>query len=75
MSDETLPSTEDVYGKSDSELIAEGKARWKAQKAAANPDKEPWELVAFKVDPAVAAAFSEPTKSADKKPSITPSTR
>jgi hypothetical protein len=57
--DETnLPSLEEIYGKSAEALIAEGTERWAAQKAAADPTKEAWELVAFRPDPEVAAILS-----------------
>lgn len=64
----SLPTTEEVYGKSAADLVAEGKARWEAEKAGASPGKEPWELVAFKPDPAVVKALSAPTKDEDARP-------
>ena len=53
MSDDesTFPSIEEVYGRSVEVLIAEGRTRWAAQKAAADPMKEGWELCAFKPGP------------------------
>lgn len=64
--------TEAIYGKTDAELLAEGKSRWEAQKAALDPSKQTWEHAAFKADPEVTAIFTAPTKDDKDGPEVTP---